>query len=280
MELLAQLDPEFDVGPPHGQGLWMAWPFLLLGGAFSLVMFLYVLFWLWMLIQCIRAEPDKYFWIWLLIVVPFPGAIVYAVMRYFPAADYPAPAVVRRWLRGKDLARLEAAAEQIGNAHQFIQWGDALRDVGRWKNADEAYERALKKDPENLPALWGAALVAEHQGRCDDVAALTRKILDNDPQYKFGDVSLAYGKALADQGKHDAARAHLEQHIKRWRHSEALYILADLCRDAGDIAAARQNCRALLQDLNASPTAIARKHGRWKSRAKQLLRKLPADAAD
>lgn len=277
MELLAQLDRELDVVPVHGPGLWMLSPFYFLSGAFSLVFFVYGAFWLWMLIQCIRSEPDKYFWLWLLVVVPFPGAIVYAVTRYFPATDYPAPAFVRRWLRGKDLARLEAAAEQIGNAHQYIQWGDVLRDVGRWEDAGRAYNRALKKDPENLQALWGAAQVAENQHRCDDVTQLTRRILDKDPQYKFGDVSLAYGKALADQNRLEDARKHLEQHVRRWRHPEGLYLLAELCRDAGDSDAARLHLRALLQDLNASPTAIARKYGRWKSRAKQLLRKLPKD---
>lgn len=277
MELLAQLDHELDAIPVHGPGLRMLLPFLVLWGAFSLASLVYGAFWLWMLIQCIRFEPDKYFWIWLLVVVPFPGAIVYAAVRYFPASDYPAPAFVRKWLRGKDVARLEAAAEQIGNPHQFIQYGDVLRDVGRWDEAGDAYDRALKKESENLQALWGAALVAEHLRRCDDVAALTRRILDKDPQYKFGDVSLALGKALADQGKPDEARTHLEQHIKRWRHPEGVYLLAELCRDAGDNAAARQHLRSLLQDLNASPTAIARKHGRWKSRAKQMLRKLPAE---
>jgi hypothetical protein len=33
----------------------------------------------------------------------------------------------------------------------------------------------------------------------------------------------------------------------------------------------------MLQDLNASPTAIARKHVRWRSRAKQMLRKMPPE---
>ncbi len=277
MELLAQIEPELDVFPVRGPGAWISLPFLIFSGAFSFLAFAYFAFWVWMLIQCIRSEPDKYFWLWLLIVVPFPGAIVYAALRYFPATDYPAPAFIRRWLRGTDLARLEAAAEQIGNPHQFIQWGDALRDVGRWDDAEYAYDCALKKDPENLQALWGAAVVAEKQGRTADVITLTRKVLAKDPQYKFGDVSLALGKALAAQGDAAAAREHLTTHIKRWRHPEGLYLLATLCNSAGQPEEARQHLRALLQDLNASPTAIARKHGRWKSRAKQLLRKMPSD---
>ena len=58
-------------------------------------------------------------------------------VRYFPAMNQQAPSFLRKWTRGKDLARLETAAEQIGNPHQFIQWGDALRDVGRWQEAGE-----------------------------------------------------------------------------------------------------------------------------------------------
>jgi hypothetical protein len=237
---------------------------------------IYYAFWLWMLIDCIRREPDKFFWIWLLVAVSFPGAIIYSIVRFLPQRDFTAPTWLRVWTRGRELTRLETAAQQIGNAHQFIQWGDALRDVGRWNEADAAYRRAMEKDPKSLPALWGAAQVAVKQKKPDEVAILTRRILDLDPQYKFGDVSLAYGRALVDQGEFAAARTHLEQHVRRWRHPEAVYLLACRCRDDGDPAAAREHLQSMLRDLNASPTAIARKFGRWKSLARKMLRTLPA----
>ena len=72
----------------------------------------------------------------------------------------------------------------------------------------------------------------------------------------------------------EAARSHLEQHVKRWRHPEALFLLAELCVDQGEAKMAREYLLALVQDINGSPTAIARKHGRWKSRANQLLKKI------
>lgn len=171
--------------------------------------------------------------------------------------------------------RLETAAEQIGNPHQFVQWGDALREVGKLDQAARAYERALAKEPVNLPALWGAAQVAVSQKRFADVGTLTRRILDKDPQYKFGDVSLAYGRALNELGESDAARVHFEHHAKRWRHPEALYLLSQLYVTQGQPQLARQQLLGLIQDINGSPVAIARKFGRWKSRARQLLRKLP-----
>ena len=271
MELLAQIG---DSGPDNQPGLWFLLHSVFLSGVFSLLSLAYGVFWLWMLIQCLRSEPDRFFWIWLFIIAPFPGAIVYAVLRYFPTREHSSPAFLRKWTRGKELARLETAAEQIGNPHQFIQWGDALRDVGKWDDAEDAYHRALQKDPENVQALWGAALVAEHHRDFELVADLTKRILAKDPQYKFGDVSLAYGKALDEHGEPEAAREHLEQHIRRWRHPEGLYRLARLCEEDGDVDTAKQHLRALLQDLNASPTAIARKYGRWKSRARQMLKRL------
>lgn len=274
LQLLAQFEQEVPVAPNDGMGMLVALPFLLLGAAATVLTLVYSLFWVWMLIECIRSEPDRHFWIWLLIVVPFPGAVVYAVVRYYPTLSDHSPTFLRSWSRGRELARLENAAEQIGNAHQFIQWGDALRDVGRWNQAEAAYGSALKKEPENLQALWGAALVAEHQDRSEEVLEFTRKILDKDPQYKFGDVSLAYGKALEKRHQPEEAREHFENHIKRWRHPEGLYRLACLCAEQGDPEDARSYLRAMLQDLNGSPPAIARKHGRWKSRARQFLRKM------
>lgn len=234
----------------------------------------YLLFWIWMLIHCLRTEPDRYFWIWVMVIAQPIGAIAYFVLRYLPSHEFTAPPFLRRWTRGRELVRLETAARQIGNAHQFIQWGNLLREVNQLDQADEAFQQALKKDGSNLQALWGAAQVASAQKRYSDVKSLTRQILDKDPQYKFGDVSLAYARALKETGDVDEALTHLEQHVKRWRHPEAVYLLSELYQEKGDNDAARNSLQGLILDINGSPTAIARKHGRWKSRAKQLLRKL------
>lgn len=252
--------------------LWMA---ILLQIIASLLTLPYFAFLIWMLFHCYRTEPDRQFWIWILLIAQPIGPVAYFILRYLPSKEFPAPAFLRKWKRGRELARLETAAEQIGNAHQFVQWGDALREVGNLDQARDAYQRALKKEQVNLPALWGSAQVAANQKRFEEVRTFTRLVLDKDPQYKFGDVSLAHGKALHELGELDAARLHLEQHVRRWRHPEAVFVLAKLYADDGDSKAAKLHLLGLIQDINGSPTAIARKHGRWKSRARQLLRKLP-----
>ncbi len=273
MWTLAQFADGFaDVSGPHISGA-TGWSYALLGMRFTTL--LYTAFWLWMVWHCLRTEPDRFFWLWLLFVVQGVGPVLYFVLRYLPSTEFRPPSFLRRWTRGRELARLETAAIQIGNPHQFIQWGDALREVGRYEEAACAFDRALTKDALNLQALWGAAQVATIRRQWERTRDLTRRILDKDPQYKFGDVSLAHGKALIELGERDAAAAHFEQHVHRWRHPEAVYLLASLCAEQGHRQAARAHLQSVLHDINGSPASIARKHGRWKSRAKQLLRKLP-----
>jgi len=272
MWTLAQFADDFaDASGPHMSGA-MWWYYALLGMRFTTV--LYFAFWLWMVWHCLRTEPDRFLWLWVLFIVPGVGPMLYFVLRYLPSTEFRPPSFLRRWTRGRELARLETAAIQIGNPHQFIQWGDALREVGRYEEAGNAFDRALKKDALNLQALWGAAKVAMIRKQRERTRDLTRLILDKDPQYKFGDVSLAYGKALVELGERNAAAVHFEQHIRRWRHPEAVYLLASLCAEQGNRQAACDHLQAVLHDINGSPASIARKHGRWKSRAKQLLRKL------
>ena len=231
--------------------------------------------WIWMLVHCYQHEPDREFWFWVMIFIP-PSALVYFFARWLPAGrGATVPKGLKRWSRGREIQQLEIAAQQIGNAHQWIQLGDALRDVGRDAEAAEAYDKALAKEADSLPALWGAGIARIEMKE----PGLAREHLEQglaiDPKYKFGDMSLAYGRVLCEVGELDKAAEHLEQHVCRWRHPEALYLLATIELERGNPAQAQSHLQGLLLDINGSPQAIARKHNRWKSRASKLLKQLP-----
>lgn len=272
--LLAQRGRHLPMGEPPAS----SWIFLLMIWGMAFVGLAYTAFWVWMLVHSLRFEPDKTFWLWLMIVAPFPGAVVYLVARVIPGADWQTPVWLQRFTRAKELARLATATETIGNAHQFVQYGDALRETNQWSEAAAAYEHALRKDPASLPALWGAAQVARQQKKWGEVVPLCRQILDRDPQYRFGDASFTYAQALLETGNTTQGREHLEKHCQRWRNPEAVYLLAERCAADGDVAMARQHTLDVIRDINGSPSAIARKHGRWKSRARRLLKKMPPNS--
>jgi hypothetical protein len=231
-------------------------------------------FWIWMILECVRKDPDRLAWLIVLLFLPFVGPVIYFLARWLPANETHTPRFVQRFTQASQIQRLETAARQIGNAHQHIELGDALREIEQFERAGESYAKALEKEPDNLKALWGAANVEVWFKRYEESRAHLARILDIDPEYKFGDASLAYGKSLFLLGRHDEAREHLEQHVKRWRHPEGLYILASVYAEQNRPDEAREQLEAMVLDINGSPRAIARKFGYWKSRAQKMLRRL------
>jgi len=266
MTLLAQAPP-----PEQGVGLW-EWIILFFSGG----TLLYVPFLLWMAIWCVRRDPEWTIWIWIILIFQPFGAFIYFLARWLPGANIPQPDFAQRFLRKGELQKLEIAARQIGNAHQFIELGDALRETGQLSRAASAYADALAKDPENLQALWGAGWVTFQQEDYQPAHEHLSKLVAIDPAYKFGDVSLLHAKTLVALGRRQEAIEHLETHIKRWRHPEALYVLGQLYFAENEFDESRKHLQALITDIDGSPKAIARKQMSWKSRAQKLLKRLPA----
>jgi hypothetical protein len=233
-------------------------------------------FTLWMLIDCLRKDPERQLWWWIIIVVPVLGPLAYFAVRWLPTHNLRLPRWAKGMTRGGEIRRLQSIAHQIGNPYQHVQLGDALRDVGQHRAAHVSYLRALEKEPANLPALWGAAQIDLHEKSFDSARERLDKVLQADPLYKFGDVSLAYAKSLLSCQRPDDATAHLEKHVKRWRHPEGLYMLAWQYTQCGRTDEARSHLHAMLMEIESSPPAIARKHGAWLRRGRSLLRKIGA----
>lgn len=266
--LLAQAPPE---AAEPGWGV-LRWFLLLLGGG----TFLYIPFLLWMAIWCVRKDPEWTVWLWIILVFQPLGAFIYFLARWLPGANIPQPDFAQRFLRKGELQRLEIAARQIGNSYQFVELGDALRETGQLPRAAGAYGQALAKEAANPQALWGAGWVAFQQEDYQQAHTHLARLLQIDPAYKFGDVSLLYAKTLVALGRREQAIEHLEGHIKRWRHPEALYVLAQLYFADNCFDESRSHLEAMIMDISASPAAIARKQMTWKSRAQKLLKRLPS----
>ena len=237
--------------------------------------FVYFILLIWMLAYCARHDPDRGMWLWIMLLIQPFGVIGYFFIRWLPSSTLQPPKFLRRFLGGRELERKRIAAAQIGNAHQYVELGDALREVGRLKEAGDAYDRALEKDSRNLAALWGAGLVAYRLESYPQAKDRLARVLEINPSYKFGDVSLTYANTLLKLNENDAARTHLEQHTRRWRHPESLYRLAEIRVQNGDPKAARELLQGLIMDVDASPRAISRKFYFWKGRARRMIRKLP-----
>lgn len=256
-------DPRFYI---HNPGLLLQQPLAL--GALA--------FWIWMLVHCIRHDPERNLWLWVVLIGSAPGAFIYFLVRWLPGARLSSgSSLFSRWAKGRQIPRLEVAARNIGNAHQFVELGDAYRETGKTSRAAECFKQALAKDPEHMQALWGAAQVEMQLSNFSAARPHLEQILAKDETYKFGDVSLAYCRTLAGLKDSDAAFARLEQHLKRWTHPEAYVLIATILVAQGYPEAAREKLEATLSDLRGGPAFFARQNRGWARKAQRMLSRLP-----
>jgi hypothetical protein len=268
------VDPGYDAWDmPLSPFFYLQHPLLLLSHPFAL---LAGALWVWMLIHCARNDPERNLWLWILFIGNVPAAFIYFLVRWLPGARLSSgSSLMGRWTKGRQIPRLEVAARNIGNAHQFVELGEAYRETGKTDRAAECFKRALQKDPASMPALWGASQVEMQRQNFAAAKAHLEQILVKDGSYKFGDVSLAYCRTLVTLNENDAALERLEQHLKRWTHPEAYVLLATILIDRGQPDPAREHLEATLSDLHGGPAFFARQNRGWARKAKRLLARLP-----
>jgi hypothetical protein len=230
---------------------------------------------MWMFLECLRHDPERHIWIWFLIVFNFPGAVIYFVLRRLSYKNLPVSKHFQRWTRRRELWNAEAAAKNIGKAHQFVLLGNLLIDLDIWDRAANAFQIALEKEPNNLQALWGAILIDRKNNKFESAKKHLETLLKIDKDYKYGDASLLYVKTILSLQDIEKAKTALEEHIKYWGKPEAYFLMAEIQFKEGKSSEARRLIDTMLQKLRSSPKFYYRQHRSIERKAQRLLRALP-----
>jgi tetratricopeptide (TPR) repeat protein len=239
------------------------------------IVFITTGFWMLMVFDCVRNEPKGSSWLWLLIVMNLPGAIVYFVARKLPYLNIPIPNFCKRWTMKDALWNAEAGVMNIGKSHQYVTLGNVLMEMGNLDRALECYRDALQLEPGNTNALWGCATIAIQRKNIDLARAYLQDLLDRDPEYKRGEASLVYGKALYELKQWSAAKEHLDLDVKRWSHSESFLLLAKIAVNVdGDPIVAKNYLETMLARLKASPRYNYRRNQHLIRSADKILKTL------
>jgi tetratricopeptide (TPR) repeat protein len=231
-------------------------------------------FWMLMIFDCVRNDSDRNTWLWILIFLNVPGAILYFLVRRAPYMNFPVPLTFQRWSRRHELWNAEAAARNIGNAHQFINLGNILYDMRLLDRAADAYQKALEKEPANTHGLWGISTIQMQRKQSENAKDHLEALLKLEPNYKFGEASLAYGQVLFELQDWEAAQDYLEQDIKNWGHPESYIMLATIRAKQGEIEAARGYLETMLFKVRGSPVFHYRQKQHLVRRAEGLLKTL------
>ena len=234
--------------------------------------FLLTGFWMLMMFDCIRNDPEKRTWIWILILLNIPGAFLYFVMRRLPSLSIPVPPQLKRWTYRKKIWDAEAAVKHIGKSYQFVTLGNVLLEASMGDRAYDAYQQALEQDPKEANALWGMAQIEMNRKDYVNAKAHLFSLIKQDPDYKFGDASLAYGQALYKLKEWDLVKPHLVDDIKRWSHPEAALMLATIHKEQGELDAAKDVLETMIFKLKGTPRFYLRKKRHLLNKAQILLR--------
>ncbi|MEM7556770.1 MAG: tetratricopeptide repeat protein [Cyanobacteria bacterium P01_A01_bin.84] len=230
--------------------------------------------WLFAIFDCVINEPEKTAWIVILLFFSFPGSIIYLLIRWLPRRNSQIPNFFGRWTRKRELWSAEVDAKNIGKAYQYIKLGDIRYDIAMYEEAEEAYQMALEKESDNNQALWGLASAQIKNKKFVLAKENLEKLLEIDPEYKYGDASLAYGETLFNLQELDSAKEHLQRHLKSWTHPEAAITLAKILAEEGDRKSAHECLQNMISKLKGSSYFHYKRHRRAVSRAEKLLRKL------
>jgi hypothetical protein len=232
-------------------------------------------FWMLMIFDCVRSEPKGSSWLWLLIVLNFPGAVIYFVTKKLPYLNLPVPNFFKQWTMKDALWNAEAGVANIGKSHQYVTLGNVLAEMGKLDRAAECYQAAIQKEPTNTNALWGCAMIAMERQNFDLARGYLQDLLKLDRDYKRGEASLLYGKSLYELQQWSAAKTHLDLDVKQWSHAESFLLLAKIAVDQdGDRVAAKSYLETMLARLKASPRFNYRRNQRLIRSAQKMLKTL------
>jgi hypothetical protein len=232
-------------------------------------------FWMLMIFDCVRNEPKGSSWLWLLIMLNFPGAVIYFAARKLPYLDLPIPNFFKRWTMQTALRNAEAGVHNIGKSYQYVTLGNVLLEMGDRDRALTAYHEALTREATNAHALWGCATIELHQQKLDLAQAHLEVLLEKEPDYKRGDASLLYGKVLFERELWLPAKEHLDRDVKHWGHAEAFILLAKIAIHDCDIPGARMYLETMLARVKAAPQYNYRIKQHLVREAEKMLKKLP-----
>ncbi|MBD2494654.1 PLD nuclease N-terminal domain-containing protein [Nostoc sp. FACHB-280] len=229
-------------------------------------------FWLFMLYDCIRNEPDKRLWLWVLIIVNFFGAITYCFQRWIPREHFPVLKYWKNLTSSRKRRKAKVKAKSIKQAANYVNFSHHLPDeLENFDQAAAANQQDFNNEDDHLQTLWNEVFIDIKNKKFTSAKSYLETILKIDPDYKYGDASLMYGETLFALQELETAKHHLENHIQNWNHPQAYIILAEILSLQGDVETARNYLETIIVKIQES-SYFHYKRKRLVSKAAKLLR--------
>jgi hypothetical protein len=164
--------------------------------------------------------------------------------------------------------------EQVGSVDSKRALAEECIRMGRFADAVELYESAMQgplgaSDPALLKGLARAKMLLGDGAAAE---ALFVKLKETDPAAYDADAELDYARALALQGKNDAAVAQYEKVVNRYPGEEARARFALLLESLGQQARAQALFAEILKSVKGAPGYYRSRQREWISVARSHIK--------
>jgi hypothetical protein len=160
--------------------------------------------------------------------------------------------------------------EQVGSVDSKRALAEECLRMGRFADAVELYESAMQgplgaSDPTLMKGLARAKMLSDDGAAAE---ALFLKLKEVDPAAFDADAELDYARALAQQGKNDAAVAQYEKVVSRYPGEEARARFGLLLESLGQQDRAQALFKEILKSVQGAPSYYRSRQREWTSIAK------------
>jgi hypothetical protein len=175
---------------------------------------------------------------------------------------------------GRGYREKQRQVAMVGSVDAKRALAEECIKMGRFADAVELYESAMAGPlGENDPALLkGLARAKMLSGDGAASEALYIRLKQADPAASDADAELDYARALALQGKNDAAVRQYETVVPRYPGEEARCRVALLLLQLGRQPQAQQLFREILDSVKGAPGYYRRRQAEWVKIARQNLK--------
>jgi hypothetical protein len=221
-----------------------------------------------------RKRPASY-WLWIIIFFGGLGALAYFLVEgdlHEIAHTFKGPT------RRKRIRALQVLVIDNPSAGNYEELGELLLEEKRWREARDAYDRALAVRTDSIDPFYKRAIASFELG---DAAATIRDlehVVRVDPKYGYWNAYCLYARSLAKSGRASDAMAAFEKLAEKSTASERLFEAANFYAENGRAAEGREIAQRIVARAVTMPAYQKRRERVWIRKAKALAGRLSSRA--